>query len=69
MTVECCDRWQVYFRLQELGIACQCRPHQPLWVDITSPNAALQLWSVVRHVSGSRQDLAQWLDHCWQLAV
>ncbi|WP_036028294.1 Asr1405/Asl0597 family protein [Leptolyngbya sp. PCC 6406] len=65
--IDCCDRWQVYFRLQELDIPCHCQSHQPLQVKITTPQAALQVWTVVRRCSTPRPDLAQWLDGCWHL--
>ena len=67
VTVECGDRWQVYFRLQELEIACQCKSYQPLLVDIQSVQSLVQLWSVVKRVSAPRSDLAQWLNQCLSL--
>lgn len=65
--VECGDRWQVYFRLQELGIPCQCKAYQPLLVDIQSAQALIQIISVVRRVSTPRTDLAQGLNQCLRL--
>lgn len=61
------DRWQVYQRLQELAIECWCEPHQPLRVQLPHAIAAVQFWSVSRQVSASRQELAQWLERCWQI--
>lgn len=63
-TIELGDRWQVYHRLQELGIPCHCSMGQPLWVTVNSPTDALQVWSVARIHQQSRQDLAQWLERC-----
>ncbi len=60
------DRWQVYQRLQELDIPCWCDTEQPLTVHIASVTAAVQLWSVLRQFTQSRQDLVWWLKHCWQ---
>ncbi|MEA5564027.1 MULTISPECIES: Asr1405/Asl0597 family protein [unclassified Anabaena] len=51
------DRWQIYQRLQELDIPCWCEASQPLKVKISSPVAAIQLWSVIRQFTASRQDL------------
>jgi hypothetical protein len=61
------DRWQVYQRLQELEIPCCCETNQPLQVEITHPSAALQLWSVTRQFTASRQDLIFTLERCWQM--
>lgn len=63
--VEWLDRWQVYRRLQELGVPCQCAINQPLMVQIASDVAAVQLWSVVRQLTAPRQELLCWLDRCW----
>lgn len=65
--VECGDRWQVYFRLQELGIPCQCKSYQPLLVDIQSAQSLIQVWNVVKRVSTPRPVLAQWLNQCLSL--
>ncbi len=59
-------RWQVYHRLKELGLACWCKPYQPLRVQICSPAAAIQLWSAIRQMTLPRQELARWLEVCWQ---
>ena len=60
------DRWQVYQRLQELDIPSWCATQQPLMVHIANTAAAIQLWSVSRQFTGSRQDLVFWLERCWQ---
>ena len=60
------DRWQVYQRLQELDIACECSINQPLKVDIHSPTAAIQLQSVIKQFTADRQLLVEWLERCWQ---
>lgn len=64
--VECRDRWHVYHRLQDLDIPCQCRAHKALKVFVRNPVDALLLWSVVRHVTSTRQEQIQWLEACWQ---
>jgi hypothetical protein len=61
------DRWQVYRRLQELAIPCQCGTNQPLTVQINDVATAIQLWSVVRQLTVPRCELAFWLEHCWKV--
>ncbi len=65
--VQWSDRWQVYYRLQELGISCHCEVNQPLTAEFSHPSAAIQLWSVIKPYTHSRSALLQWLDHCWHL--
>ncbi|HEY9829774.1 MAG TPA: Asr1405/Asl0597 family protein [Stenomitos sp.] len=60
------DRWQVYRRLQELAIPCECGTNQPLRYQIQDVTAAIQLWSVVRQLTLPRRELASWLERCWQ---
>ncbi len=67
LTVHCEDRWQVYHRLQELGINAQCKSFQPLQANINTPTEVLQLWSVIRQVSTPRHVLAAVLHKSWQL--
>jgi IS1 family transposase len=59
------DRWQVYQRLQELDISCCCETNQPLRVEISNSTVAIQLWSVMRQFTASRQDLIGVLEDCW----
>lgn len=59
------DRWFIHRRLQQLEISCQCSSNQPLVVEINSPVAVAQLWSVLRQLTGSRQELIAWLETCW----
>ena len=63
------DRWSVYHRLQELEIPCQCAMEKPLTVQVTNPTASLQIWSVLRQIEASRQELVQQLESCWQISV
>ena len=58
------DRWQVYKRLQDLNIPSWCGSNQPLTVEITNTEAAIQLWSVMRQLNASRQDLICTLEEC-----
>lgn len=67
VAVSRCDRWQVYQRLQALGIPCCCTENGCLRAEVNSPLAALQVWSVLRQLTASRQELAAVLNQCWQL--
>ncbi len=58
-------RWEVFRRLQALGIDCQCSTNEPLLVDLYSPTTLVQIWSVIRQSSAKRQQLIDWLDNCW----
>ncbi|MBD1910101.1 MULTISPECIES: Asr1405/Asl0597 family protein [unclassified Leptolyngbya] len=65
ITVPLGDRWLVRDRLQELDIPCQCESDGSLRVDITSPWAAIQVWSVLFRWKGSRQEHVNWLMRSW----
>jgi hypothetical protein len=60
-------RWQVYYRLQELEIPCQCATNQPLQIKINNPKTAIQLWSVVKQFTEPRHELVRWLESCWNI--
>jgi hypothetical protein len=63
------QRWPIYLRLSDLGIRCWCGPYQPLQVEIPSPAVAVQIWSVIRQLSTSRQERVAWLRQCWQISA
>lgn len=65
VTIQRCDRWQVYRRLQNLGIACWCPSDGTLWVEINGCVGATLLRSTVQQFTHSRSELADWLDRCW----
>ena len=60
-------RWEVFRRLQSLGIDCQCSTNEPLLVNLDSPTTLVQIWSVVRQLNVERSQLVDWLDNCWRL--
>ena len=60
------DRWLAYRRLQELDIPCHCSANQSLTVALHSPIAAIQLWSINKQLTATRNDLIDWLHCCWQ---
>ncbi|HAZ47122.1 MAG TPA: hypothetical protein DDW76_27375 [Cyanobacteria bacterium UBA11369] len=59
------DRWQVYQRLQELGIPCWCSSDGYLQAEINTPTAALQVWSVVQQLTAKRCEMTFLLHRCW----
>lgn len=67
ITVQGSDRWQMYYRLQTLDISCQCKTNRPLQVKLDSILTAIQIWSVAKQCTASRQELVDWLDRCWLL--
>ena len=67
VAIERSARWQVYHRLQALEIECYCKTNQTLRVNLDNPLVGIQLWSVVKQVTGARQELIDWLDRCWQI--
>jgi hypothetical protein len=60
------ERWNVFNRLQELSIACECVYGQPLQVEVTGPTTVLQVWSVVRRLTSSREAAIDALENCWK---
>lgn len=63
------DRWQVYQRLQELDIPCQCSLYQPIKIQVSNPTQLIQVWSVTRQVTTPPVELAKFLNKCWQLTI
>jgi hypothetical protein len=60
------ERWQICNRLNELGISSSCRQDGGLDVDIYSPTALLQLYSILRLLMAPRQQLINQLEQCWE---
>ena len=60
------DRWEVCRRLQELDIACNCLADGSCAAEIHTPLAAIQLWSVISHLTSSRQQKIGFLHQCLQ---
>jgi hypothetical protein len=60
------EKWEMYHRLQELQIHCQCAGDRPLIVRCNTVNDVIQLWSVVKQISSSRQQSIEWLKLCWE---
>jgi hypothetical protein len=60
------SRWNVYHRLRELAIPCECRCGTPLQVQVSTAAAAIQLWSVIQHFTSPQQDSVDHLERCWR---
>lgn len=61
------ERWELYRRLQELGIPCSCATNQPLQVEVDNSLAIVQLVCVFRQLTKSRGELVGYLNNCWQI--
>jgi hypothetical protein len=66
-TVEGVERWAIRDRLNRLEIACDCQMGEPLQVQMTTPLAVLQFWSVMQCYRQPRSVLVDRLEHCWRL--
>jgi hypothetical protein len=60
------SRWNVYNRLKELAIPCECHCGTPLQVKVATATDAIQLWSVIQHFTCSKQTTVDHLERCWQ---
>lgn len=61
------DRWRICHRLHELMIPCACPPDGSLRVQVNSLLAAILVRSTVMQCLAPRQELVDWLEHCWSL--
>jgi len=66
ISVSRCDRWEVRRRLQELDIICTCLADGSCSAEVNTPLAAIQLWSVITHLTTSRQQKISLLNRCLQ---
>lgn len=67
--IDAIGRWDVFYRLQELAIPCQCDCHQPLRVQADTATAAIQIWSVIRQITSPRSVVADYLERCFHQQV
>lgn len=63
------ESWSAYRRFQDLSIQSHISTGTPLQVEISNPQTAVQVWSVIKQVTGSRSELIDWLDHCWEIPI
>lgn len=69
LTLERVAAWEVYRRLQDLSIPCQCGVNQPLTVSAETPLALTQIWSVVQAQTAPKADQVAHLNRCWQQRI
>lgn len=69
LEIDFIERWNVFNRLQELSIPCQCSCGQPLQVKIETAATAVQVWSVIRRFVLPRGASVEYLERCWRQAV
>jgi hypothetical protein len=60
-------KWDVYHRLKALDIDCHCQTDRPLSIELNTTQTAIQVWSIIKHLTASRQESIDWLNRCWQL--
>ncbi|MGD1922415.1 MAG: Asr1405/Asl0597 family protein [Pleurocapsa sp.] len=63
------ESWSAYRRFQDLSIQSSISTGQPLRVEIKDPQTAVQVWSVIKQVTGSRSELIDWLEDCWEMPI
>ena len=59
--------WSAHRRFQDLSIQSFISTGEPLKVEISDPQTAVQVWSVIKQVTETRSELVEWLEHCWQM--
>ncbi|MBD2385233.1 Asr1405/Asl0597 family protein [Cylindrospermum sp. FACHB-282] len=63
------DRYSIYHRLQELMITSSCLPDGSLHVQVNSLLTAILVHSIVMQFLATRQELLDWLEHCWNYSA
>lgn len=61
--------WSAHRRFQELSIQSSLSTGEALQVEISDPQTAIQVWSVVKQITGTRSELIEWLEYCWQIPI
>ncbi|MDZ7961696.1 MAG: hypothetical protein RMY34_28090 [Aulosira sp. DedQUE10] len=59
------DRWLIHHRLQELMIESSCLANGSLRVQVNTLQEAMLIHSTLMQFLASRQELVDWLEHCW----
>ncbi|WP_341531155.1 Asr1405/Asl0597 family protein [Nostoc sp. UHCC 0302] len=65
LQIPLCDRWRIYYRLQELMIPCSCPPDGSLRVQVNNLLEAILIRSILMQFLASRHELVDWLERCW----
>lgn len=61
--------WSAHRRFQDLSIQSSLSTGEPLKVEISDPQTAVQVWSVIKQITETRSELIGWLEDCWQIPV
>lgn len=69
IAIDAIARWDVFRRLQELAIPCECTCGEPLKVSVSTAAAAIQVWSVVKQSTSPREFSIDHLKRCWKQQV
>lgn len=68
-TVRRCDRWSIYYRLQELNVPCACPADGTLRVDANHATDLVLARSAIRQFLTCRREDVTWLERCWETQV
>ncbi|NJM47592.1 MAG: hypothetical protein HC860_16670 [Alkalinema sp. RU_4_3] len=63
------ERWTIGDRLRQLGMTATCTMGEPLRIEVSTAQAAVQCWAVVRSYQVERSQLADWLEGCFRMSV
>jgi hypothetical protein len=63
------ERWSIGDRLRQLEMPVTCTMGQPLRIEVSTAQALVQYWSVVRSHQASRSQLADGLENCFRMPV
>jgi hypothetical protein len=63
------ERWTIGDRLRQLELSVTCTMGQPLRIEVSTAQALVQYWTVVRSHQASRSQLADWLEDCFRMPV
>jgi hypothetical protein len=63
------ERWSIGDRLRQLEMPVTCTMGQPLRIEVSTAQALVQYWSVVRSHQASRSQLADGLENCFKMPV
>ncbi|RZM75671.1 Asr1405/Asl0597 family protein [Leptolyngbya iicbica] len=68
-SIQRCDRWSIYHRLQELNIPCACPADGTLRLEVNHAVALILARSTVQQFTTTFQEQRDWLDRCWHTSV
>ena len=69
LDIDLIERWNVFNRLKELSIPCNCSSGLPLVVSVETPAAAVQVWCVLQRCLMTRDASVRHLAQCWEHSI